>query len=187
MEIQEAISNIQTHETSLQLQRGCSNTKREWKVESDGVLSLSCYRKDTPATEQKLALWAAHLKNAFPNTATDGMCVELIRLAIKQGMSEEQFQDAVEHFIAHHHFPTFTVADVLDYDVRLRLYTGAEVYKICGCIGSEYDLLVFPKFKKIDGVLYRVKMAEVEQLPGQIQLKVRQQIEKMKMESSEKK
>lgn len=95
-------------------------------------------------------------------------------------MSEQQFADAVDHFIAYHHYPTFTPADVLNFDVRIRLYTGADVYKACGCLGQEYDLACFPKYGQINGIMYRVKATEVEQLPGDVQMKVKAQIEKMK-------
>ena len=178
--IKEAISSIPTQETSQRLPEAWSSSKRVLGTDEDGVSSLSVYDRCPPASENMLALHTAHLKNAFPNTATDGMCVELIRLAIKQGMSEQQFADAVDHFIAYHHYPTFTPADVLNFDVRIRLYTGADVYKACGCLGQEYDLACFPRYGKINGIMYRVKATEVEQLPGDVQMKVKAQIEKMK-------
>lgn len=114
------------------------------------------------------------------------MCVELIRLAIKQGMSEKQFADAVDYFIAHHRYPTFSVGDILNFDVRIRLYTGAEVYKACGSLGEKYDSLLYPKYGMINGIMYRVKATEVEQLPGDVQVKVKAQIEKMKLELKQK-
>lgn len=156
------------------------------RTDEDGTKSLSIYDRCPPAKEESLALWAAHLKNAFPNTATDGMCVELIRLAIKHGMSEKQFADAVDHFIAHHRYSTFTVGDILNFDVRIRLYTQAEVYKACKCFGQEYDLACFPRYGMINGIMYRVKATEVEQLPGDVQVKVKAQIEKMKLEWKQK-
>ncbi len=101
-------------------------------------------------------------------------------------MSEKQFADAVDHFIANHRYPTFTPADVLNFDVRIRLYTGAEVYKACGSLGEKYDSLLYPKYGIINGIMYRVKMTEVEQLPGDVQKKIKDQIEKIKSESKQK-
>lgn len=181
--VRRAVSSIQTQDSSSESLAKWQNTNsvREWKTEEDGIRSLSCYRRDG-AGENEYAEGVAHLKAAFPDKAKDSVCIELLRLATKKSISREQFNDAVDNFIETHSWNTFTVADILNYDVRVRLYTGTDVYNACKCYGSEYDRAMYPKYGRIDGIIYHVKASEVEMLPPRFRMKIKERIEQFKNE-----
>lgn len=128
------------------------------------------------ATEEELAKDVVHLKNAFSEKATDAFCFELIRLALKQGITRQRFTDAIDNYITTHKYNTITIADILNYDVRVKLYTGSEVFKICKTLGDEKDMREYPKYGVIDGVMYRVCASEIEALPFMIREKIKRKI-----------
>ena len=134
-------------------------------TESDGCLSLSIYCSDKEASDDALSVGVLHLKNAFQDKANDMVCAEIIRLARKSEMGEQQFLDAIDHFIMHNRYNIVNVADILDYDVRLKFYTGEEVRRICGSFGLERDKERFPRYGMINGRIYCVSAEQVANLP----------------------
>lgn len=71
----------------------------------------------------------ARLQNAFPGV-DERWCMELVRMATKIEMSAERLEAAVDNVILNHHYPTLMIADVLGFDVRLRLYSGTDVLRL---------------------------------------------------------
>lgn len=149
-----------------------------WKQSRDGILTCSIYT-DQPAQPAELEEAITNLRNAFPKTELS-ICTQLLRLAVKTGISKAQFADAVDNFILSHRYATFTVADILSYDIEIRLYSRNEVMKECGSFGMESDLALFPRYGKVNGVPYRIRMSDVQQLPPHIREKVKQRIEQNK-------
>lgn len=112
-----------------------------------------------------LAEGISHLKLAFPEIATDPLCAEIARLAIKNGIGEKQFMDAIDNCITNHQYNCLHVADILSFDIRLKFYSSKEVIRICGSFGEQKDKDLFPRYGLIDGLLYCVNAAELANLP----------------------
>ena len=92
-----------------------------------------------------------------PDRTAEAM--ELVRMATKIMMSAERLEAAVDNVILTHHYPTLTIADVLGFDVRLRLYSGTDVLRL----RKEFPHPDFVPYT-VDGVKYWVERAEAARL-----------------------
>ena len=123
----------------------------------DGVVSVSIFSGEV-AHPDKMMECVARLQNAFP-TIDQRFCMELVRMATKIMMSAERLEAAVDNVILNHHYPTLTIADVLGFDVRLRLYSGMDVLRLRKQFPHP-DFLPYT----VDGVKYWVERTEAARL-----------------------
>ena len=172
------LASIPTHENSSTSLTTSLQRRTNYSLDKDGDLSLSIYCSDKVADNDVLATGIIHLKNAFPEKATDSVCAEIIRCAKLVGMGARQFVDSVNEYICHHRYNTITVADILDYDVRMKLYTGEQVYKLCGTYGEQKDKELYPRYGKINGRTYCVSITDVMALPTEKMERVMEKIKK---------
>lgn len=129
-------------------------------------------------TPDECADYAQHLRNAFPNF-TDTQMFELVRLALEKKLSANQFKDAIDNAIMSNHFANcLTVADILDNDPKVRLYSHREIYNECKCYGTEKDKAEFPRVGIINGIVMSVRATEIESLPKQQRKRFYEKLEK---------
>lgn len=124
---------------------------------------------------------AIHLTAAF--SVTKEFCVELVRQVKLVGMPLEQLDDSINWLIRHHHYPTIQIADVLDYDVKIKLYSYNDVKKL---EGGQFDDSTLKRYKYLytrNEVRYYCKFEDVLMLPDKFRdraLKKIQENEKLK-------
>lgn len=142
--------------------------------------SVSMYSGGTPATLDEVMLAGTNLMSAFPQTVTKPWLAQMARLAQSVGITKERINDAVDNIILHHHYPTLTIADVLDFDVRLKLYSHKEVIRIEGKFDDD-TLDNYPRYCRTeDGRCFHVRMAEVMELPPRFRQHVLNVIDALK-------
>lgn len=146
--------------------------------------SISMYSGGEKATENDVMVAGTNLMSAFPQTVTKPWLVQMMRLALSSGITKQRIQDSVDNIIMHHRYPTLTIADVLDFDVRLKLYSYREVRRMDGKFDDD-TLADYPLYVRTeDGRCFYVRMAEVMELPDRFRQHVLNVIENLKKKLS---
>lgn len=122
----------------------------------------------------------AHLMSAFPQCVTKPWLMELARVANKERIPAERIRDAVDWLIQNHRFPTLTIADVLSYDIRVKVYTYNDILRREGCFDDSITRLYQPYTRYNGNKCLFVNMAEVAELPEGFRAKVEEKIEEFK-------
>lgn len=153
----------------------------------DNVTDTACismYSGGKPATMEEVMLAGTNLMSAFPQTVTKPWVAQMARLAQRIGITKERINDSVDNLILHHRYPTLTIADVLDFDIRLKLYSYREVRRMDGKFDDE-TLADYPLYVRTeDGRCFYVRMAEVMELPDRFRQHVLNVIEGLKKKLS---
>lgn len=104
------------------------------------------------ATQEDIKCELMKLQVYYPKMGLEQMAV-LAQDLTKEGLSYEQLKLAVKNLIRTHKYQTFTLADLLDYSPKVKLYTGNEVYNLLGRFPSR----LFPrmKFTSEKGTIYK--------------------------------
>ena len=138
------MKNLQQYSTSISV------------TETDNDSSISLYQGQL--TPQCVVSASIKLKNTFPALPTGFYDVLNDRIKEK-GFSDQRLMDAINHVIDTCVYPTPTIANIISFDKRIKLYTYDEVLKLLDT-GASFD-----DFKVIErnGKKYRVKLADCEQ------------------------
>lgn len=72
--------------------------------------------------------WLNKLKLNFTNV-NENFIQLAIELAIEEGFSNERFKHACKALLLAHPYPTIQIANLLNYDAKIRLYTHEEKLK----------------------------------------------------------
>lgn len=99
------------------------------------------------------------LRNSFPALAPEFTDILLGRI-IEKGFTDQQLTDAINNLIDNFTYPTPTMANILSWDKRIKLFSYNEVAKKVTEEGAN-----FSDFKKIhrNGKLYWVLKTDYEQ------------------------
>lgn len=97
----------------------------------------------------------------------------LVQMAKKEGFTNERFVDAVDSAILSCKYK-LTIADVLSYDKRVKLYSYFDVRRVVVSGKGEFD--EYFKWGKCNGILYYVKIKEMIEMPETLRERVRRQI-----------
>ena len=125
-------------------------------TEQDNDGSISLYTG--VLTPQCVVSASIKLKNTFP--ALPKGFYDVLNDRIKEkGFSDKRLMDAVNHVIDTCVYPTPTIANIISFDKRIKLYTYDEVLKLLDTGASFEDFKVIER----NGKKYRVKLADCEQ------------------------
>lgn len=105
-----------------------------------------------------IAQQSAKIQVAFPNLDKLFFTI-LTERVIKNGFTEQRLKDATEYLIDNFKYPKPSIAEIINFDKKLKLYSHNEVV-----ILIEEDKARFEDFHRhwIGDVMYRVKKSEVE-------------------------
>lgn len=105
-----------------------------------------------------IAQQSAKIQVAFPNLDKLFFTI-LTERVIKNGFTEQRLKDATEYLIDNFKYPKPSIAEIINFDKKLKLYSHNEVI-----ILIEEDKARFDDFHRhwIGDVMYRVKKSEVE-------------------------
>ena len=104
----------------------------------------------TPKTEARCVLM---LKQAFPQLPV-GFYNILHDMIRDEGFSDSRLVDAVKHVIKTCVYPTPTIAQIVNFDRRIKLHTYGEV---CAMISKGYRMVDFEKRKYRGGMFWVLK------------------------------
>lgn len=107
-----------------------------------------------------IAQQSAKIQVSFPNLDKLFFTI-LTERVIKNGFTEQRLKDATEYLIDNFKYPKPSIAEIINFDKKLKLYSHNEVV-----ILIEEDKARFEDFHRhwIGDVMYRVKKSEVEML-----------------------
>jgi hypothetical protein len=110
---------------------------------------LSLYREQPPAHPDHVKNECKRLQSCFPQIPT-GMVVVMAQRVLAKQMSAQQLTDAIDNLIDNYKYPVPTVAEVLSWDKKVKLYTHAEVVKEIpqGFEFSAYDMVTINDQKR---------------------------------------
>lgn len=105
-----------------------------------------------------IAQQSAKIQVAFPSLDKLFFTI-LTERVIKNGFTEQRLKDATEYLIDNFKYPKPSIAEIINFDKKLKLYSHNEVV-----ILIEEDKARFEDFHRhwIGDVMYRVKKSEVE-------------------------
>lgn len=125
--------------------------------ESKGGSSISLY-KGAPAEPSDIAVAVKRLQTAFPKMET-GFFNLLAERLIDHGFTAERLRDAVNNVVDTFRYKELSIADVLGYDKRARLYTYNEA--CCMVQKGANDWTDF-EIREIGGKPYRTLKSETK-------------------------
>lgn len=137
---------------------------RNWQQSSINTLATIQNDKESISlytgllTPQCVVAATIKLKNTFPALPTG--FYDVLNDRIKElGFTDSRLIDAINHVIDTCVYPTPTIASIVSFDKRIKLYTYDEVLKLIDT-GASFD-----DFKAIErnGKKYRVKLSDCEQ------------------------
>jgi hypothetical protein len=122
---------------------------------SSGEFELSLY-DDRQALPETVAKASLYLQRAFPKMEEDFFNILSERILANK-FTEERLRDAVRHVVDNFHYKELNVADIVSYDRRVKLYTGAEF------MNAQMNGTHCSKFEKrvIDGEIFWVLKSDL--------------------------
>jgi hypothetical protein len=117
---------------------------------------LSLYTGE-PANPRDIARCMATLKTAFPNMG-NGFFDVLSERVTSNKLTRERLRDSVNWILDNFKYKELTVADVIRYDKRARLYTYDEVSSMVTRGEAKFEDF---EIREIGGVCYRVRKTEL--------------------------
>lgn len=124
--------------------------------ENDGSSTLSIYTGEL--SQEVVAKGVARLKAAFPAIPREFYTLLIERLKEK-GFSSERFMSSVNNLIDNYQYPNPTMANILSFDKRVKIYCYSEMANIVTSGSLTQDS--FSKLK-INGKLFWVKASDKE-------------------------
>lgn len=101
-----------------------------------------------------IVLQVARLKKAFPQAPKE--FYEILGERIKDKLiPDERLKDSVDNLIDNYHYPIPTIADVIGFDKRVKLFSYRDMVKLCQETGKEL-FEVYPKIE-INGIKYWIE------------------------------
>lgn len=91
------------------------------------LTEISLYRDQLPSKESVVTI-CKRLKVAFPSIQSDFMLL-LVDMVIKKKMTTQRLIDAIDNLMENFRYQHPTIADVIGFDKKVKLYTHAEVVK----------------------------------------------------------
>lgn len=116
---------------------------------------ISLY-SDNIVSDQTIITGIAKLKVAFPKMSDDFFNL-LVEMIIEEQMTEKQLIDSVKHVLKNFQYKELTIANILSYDKKVKLYTYNEVCELVTQGKAEmrdFDL------KWINDTPYRIKCSD---------------------------
>lgn len=104
---------------------------------------VSIYRNLPPANEEEVRNEVKRIHAAFPQ-APNQLILIMSQRIVERGLSREQLVDAVNNLIDNFRFPVPTVADIIGFDKKVKLFSHAEVVAM---LPKGYE---FTDFEKIE-------------------------------------
>lgn len=108
-------------------------------------------------TERTLAIYLKKLREAFPRQ-TDTFFDILTERIIANGFSDQRLADAVNNVIDNFRYKELSVADIIQHDKRVKLYTYSEVAAMVTAGKAAFDDF---EIREINGKTYRVKKSDI--------------------------
>ena len=108
-------------------------------------------------TERTLAIYLKKLREAFPRQ-TDTFFDILTERIIANGFSDQRLADAVNNVIDNFRYKELSVADIIQHDKRVKLYTYPEVVAMVTAWQAAFDDF---EIREINGKTYRVKKSDI--------------------------
>jgi len=108
-------------------------------------------------TERTLAIYLKKLREAFPRQ-TDTFFDILTERIIANGFSDQRLADAVNNVIDNFRYKELSVADIIQHDKRVKLYTYSEAAAMV--IEGKATFEDF-ETRKINGKTYRVMKSDL--------------------------
>jgi hypothetical protein len=110
---------------------------------------LSLYSDEPPSEKILIANECERLRIAFPTIQREFIGV-LVQMVLKKGMSKNQLIDSIDNILMNYKYPHPTVADVIGFDKRVKLYTHAEVVADIpkGFEFNDYDMISINEQKR---------------------------------------
>lgn len=132
---------------------------KQWQAElpeqNAGEISLYSGEKASPRT---IATELAKLKTAFPQLENQFISVLSERISAN-GFTDARLIDAVSNLIDNFKYPRPSIADVIGFDCRIRIFSYSEyANEVLSKRAADTDFVQH----WIDGKLYFVKLAECE-------------------------
>jgi len=151
---------LQTTSTkALQLQKNIAS------ITFDQELSVYCM--DAPATLDEVKEEAKRLiaVYAYKNQRTDKVYskqsdefwLELCNIIMENGWSKRQLHDAITKHISTCEYQTFTIANILSFNPKVKFYTHNQVYQMCGQYPDPNYVMVVTS---VDHIITHVTLAD---------------------------
>ena len=135
--------------TSLQKQSGAAPPARLKRTPEGTEISLY---EGGMLTERTLAIYLKKLREAFPRQ-TDTFFDILTERIIANGFSDQRLADAVNNVIDNFRYKELSVADIIQHDKRVKLYTYTEVAAMVTSGKAAFEDF---ETREINGKTYRV-------------------------------
>lgn len=121
-----------------------------------GEKSISLYN-GAEASPRQIAVAMSRLKTAFPkmDNAFFNLLAERV---MDNGFSEKRLKDAINDILDNFRYKELTVADIIKFDKRVKLYSYNEV---CALVSKGTASFSDFETKEINGEFYRVKKSDL--------------------------
>jgi len=121
------------------------------------TLEISVYQ-GVPASGLVIARETAKMQVAFPKLESTFVAVLTERI-IKNNFTEQKVKDAISYLMDNFHYQTPTIADVISFDKKIKLWSYEDV-----CEAVSQNKTSFDSFYKhwVGDTLYRVKKSEAD-------------------------
>lgn len=148
-------------------------------VRTFGFIEGSMYIGDVVTKEEGLEI-GTHLMAAFPNVTQQFVC-EMVRIAMSDGLTKARLSDSVDNLIRNHKYPTVTISDVINFDVKLKLYSYKRILKEEGKFDDD-TLTRYAPYRRIDNMMLYAKIEDVYSFPEKFRRIVLAKIEQTRNE-----
>lgn len=82
-----------------------------------------------PASDNEIMVACGMICTAFNQNSKEFVAL-LAKYIKSSGFTSKRLSDAVDYVIEHHQFPTITIADVISYDKKIKLYNYAQAWSM---------------------------------------------------------
>ena len=110
-------------------------------------------------TETNLAAYMIKLREAFPRQS-DAFFDILTERIIANGFSDKRLADAINNVIDNFHYKELTIADIIQHDKRVKIYTYQEVAAMVTAGKASFEDF---ETREIGGKIYRVLKSDLTQ------------------------
>ena len=104
---------------------------------------VSLYQSQLPATVDYVKNECQRLQQCFPQI-TPGFIVILVQRIAEKKMSNQHITDAINNLIDTYKYPIPTIADIISFDKKVKIYTHPEIINM---IPKGYDFSMFEKIE----------------------------------------
>lgn len=123
-----------------------------------GEKSISLYN-GVEASPQEVAIAMSRLKTGFPKMENAFFNL-LAERVIGNGFSENRLKDAINEVLDNFRYKELTIADIIKFDKRVKLYSYNEV---CALVSKGTASFSDFETREINGEYYRIKKTDLTQ------------------------